>query len=238
MDNCPNCQSSSGVDVHGRDFCHACGKDFPGKGKDLLPKKQPPRKSLELPVWDPFDCFPDKAYDYLNKFHYVRDERCFWSSKYDRLCFPYYKKDDFLYNGPETMIGCWMRSLDQQPKWKLAGSKDFAWVYFKARKVWESEETEYRLNNTIVLVEDVISAIRVSKYLDCVHLGGTSINKSTEDLLNAYINVYIFLDGDEAGKNGAMKIRNKLKLNYNVRVIRAKKDPKCHTDEELKRILR
>lgn len=237
MDNCPNCNSKSGIDVHGRQFCHACHKNFPGKGRDLIEVERKSNK-IEMPEWDTTDIFPEEAYEYLSKYHYGRDKNVFWSSKYSRLCFPYYSINTY---GETVMIGCWMRSLDKQPspgsgqrpKWLMAGQKDFCWVYRRSYFILQK-----CLNTEAVcLVEDVISAIRVSEFMDCICLGGTSINIYTKKTLKDYKNVYIFLDGDEAGKTGAEKLRKELKLTHNVRVIRAKKDPKEFDSQCLREVL-
>ncbi len=236
MDACPNCNSKSGVDAHGRQFCHACHKDFPGKGRDLLPQKSITKCTI-MPEIDSLVndtlIWPPEAFYYLHKY-YIDDEQlrssgAFWSNRYKRICFPYYQED----YKQDKMIACHMRSLTEQPKWRFVGTKDFCWLLFTDR-VEEDERVVYPY---VCLVEDVLSAIRVSKYIDCICLGGTSINMYTRETLNDYKNVYIFLDGDEAGKKGAEKIRKELKLTHNVKVIRAKKDPKEFDNEWLKEIL-
>lgn len=214
---CPNCGSKSGVHSDPeKDWCFAC-ETKSGSNKSLI---DVPRKQLGLPSIEEFS-LPVEIAQWIEKYHLSRKELkkqgAFWSTDKQRLCFPYY-----IYG---EMRGCWMRSLDKQPKWLFAGNKDFAWVI-----VGQGGEN-------VCIVEDVVSAIRVSKVMDCICLGGTSINDYVKEALTNYSNVYIFLDGDDAGVKGADKIRNEIKLTHKVKVIRSRQDPKEFDEEWLREIL-
>ena len=106
-------------------------------------------------------------------------------------------------------------------------------------------------HNTVVIVEDYISAIRLAENnVDAICLFGTSINDSdVKPVLDRWDNVVIWLDGDAAGIKGCKSIEKKLnkqinenKLRFPLRYpqewsivkIRSEKDPKTYSDNEIK----
>lgn len=107
---------------------------------------------------------------------------------------------------------------------------------------------------SIVLTEDFLSCIRVGEVMDSAYLQGTSLGyKDAQKLLQAYDEIIIWLDGDEAGVDGAAKIKAKLQelemksllrnLWHNspkrviIRVLSTDKDPKCYTTKEIQELL-
>lgn len=241
--NCPNCGSKSGVDTKGRDFCHACKKDFPNKNKHITPIIT--RNKLSLP--DLVRPIPKEAYSYLFKYFGLDTNTLdvYWSEKYERLCFPYFT----LNNGFNVKLeGCWMRCIKtitehemgtwgnhSCPKWLYAGEdkNNIVWLY-------EQQDNKFvnRHLKSVVIVEDVLSALKVSKFRDCICLGGTTISDKVLTKCLEYAKMYLFLDGDTAGKTAKTKIRNKLKGLREVVVIRNKLDPKEYTDVELQEYLK
>lgn len=89
----------------------------------------------------------------------------------------------------------------------------------------------------IIVVEDILSAIRVGKHNASCSLLGTKITTSQAGLLGAYSNVTTWLDGDEAGKRGSYNIRRTLGLICEVSNIVTDKDPKELSDREIKQCL-
>lgn len=254
-ERCPNCDSKSGVDTKGREFCHACHKDFGfseiGKRIDkTLNKitKQLIKVGSTLPLPKPNDkSLTIEAITYLDKYFELGNIPyidIFWSDKYDRLCFPYYidKLDG------RSMIGCWMRDITntQPAKWLYAGKdqNSYVWIYTthalcaNPNNDMNCVECKYNYRR-VCIVEDVISAKRCSKYMDTICLGGTSF--SSEALLKellGYKSILIFLDGDSAGRIAANKFRNQYKLLRDVRILRNKKDPKCYSNQQLEKFLK
>ncbi len=231
-ERCPYCNSKSGVDVKNRLFCHACKRDFPQcehdlfrmiiKAEDRHDVTVVPDKSskIHLPLSDFANRthIPIRAFMWLSQYFTEEDlPDCFWSVKYQRLCFPYYRD--------KMMIGCWMRSISgitrEGPKWLYAGEKEVTWLFGDGSI------------KTVCLCEDVVSAIKISKYIDCVCLGGTTLHECDKEILKNYQHVVIFLDSDDAGIAGTRKIQKKLDLTHLMRVIKAGKDPKNCTNEEL-----
>lgn len=104
------------------------------------------------------------------------------------------------------------------------------------------EDGEYALRPHTVIVEDILSAVRVGRYVQsCVSILGTTIHAgqirhalSTKD---AGV-VSIWLDPDKAGKKGARSIQRTLQLEgYDARIIQSDKDPKMYSNREIRRLL-
>lgn len=115
----------------------------------------------------------------------------------------------------------------------------------------------YKINNgsnTVVIVEDYISAIRLAENgVDSICLFGTSINDNEiKPILDSYYNVIIWLDGDAAGIRGRKTLEKKLNKkinelskrfplryvqNWSTVDITSEKDPKCYSDIEIRRYL-
>lgn len=110
--------------------------------------------------------------------------------------------------------------------------------------------------NTIVIVEDYISTIRVGKQYSCLWCQGTYMNKTMiEYVTSKYRNIILWFDGDDAGisankrsiidirsfENNTLKNRMYTRPNEENKVkilsIFTKNDPKCYTDSEISVII-
>jgi 5S rRNA maturation endonuclease (ribonuclease M5) len=106
-------------------------------------------------------------------------------------------------------------------------------------------------HNTVVIVEDYISAIRLAENnVDAICLFGTSINDcEIKPILDKWDNVITWLDGDEAGIKGRKTIEkklnkqiNELKLrfplrytqNWSILNVSSELDPKEYSDNEIR----
>lgn len=90
----------------------------------------------------------------------------------------------------------------------------------------------------IVLVEDLVSAIKVSRHYNAVPLFGTTCPKEAlESLLNVSKHVYIWLDKDALEKS--LKIRSEaFKHGFIIAsLVRTELDPKNYSDDEIINIL-
>jgi 5S rRNA maturation endonuclease (ribonuclease M5) len=189
-------------------------------------------RGLEIPE-DLKESYPQESIRYLIRYFNTADEACrltdcFWSSKYQRLCFPYVGSKHLTQD--KRILGCWMRSLkeDVKAKWLYAGDRNICWLLGDCQNN----------DKVVVVVEDVISAIKVSQVLPCICLGGTKINDRTRDVIDSnFKRVVLFLDGDEAGRTASQKLNRELVLLNDTRQIRTKKDPKDYDIDELKEIL-
>jgi len=227
---CPDCNSRTGLaEYKDSTYCFKCHKlrtkknrllDLIDKAYKALGEKKP--EILNLP--DDLEYTPA---EYLWKYYLY--EGGLWSKKYNRLCFPYYNKN-------KEMIGCWMRDLENRVY--PYGMKKVKWLYVgdpKSTYNWIYRKNKNKRTRSIVIVEDVISALRVSKYIDVICLGGTSWTTETilPELLK-YKKIIVWLDGDKAGHNASWKFAVEFRVFRDIKEIRTKKDPKCYDDKELK----
>lgn len=106
----------------------------------------------------------------------------------------------------------------------------------------------------VILTEDYISAVRAHEAdADSWCLFGTTLNYSDVGLLlDKYNKIYIWLDGDQAGQKGAVKIAENIKRRINyvkkkypykytqeyiVKNIQTSKDPKEYSPTEIERTI-
>lgn len=233
--SCFDCGSSDGLAIYSDGtYCFSCQKQT--KSKSLFEEGKPGidehKAKLQLPV-DIGEELPPKAIEWLLQFLNVDEINrfAFWSSKYHRICFPYY----ILPAGKQhsDMLMCWMRTLNSNTKMKWLFTGDNTVLPFYIPTISQPS------GSRICLVEDVISGIKVSKFLDVIVLGTTDIGRDSPILtkLEQYDKVILFLDGDNAGKKGTERLRNDLKLLYNVKIIRNSRDPKNYSNDELQELL-
>jgi len=145
-----------------------------------------------------------------------------YSKEYNRVVVPSYRNGELL--------GYQLRSLDKEDQPKYITYADEKPLY------WYSGRT----CPTLVIVEDVLSAIRCSEHVDAAALLGSDINDTLYALIaeQGYENFLIFLDNDNRQvKLNQMRIKRKLDILGNTRIIKESKDPKCFDSTELKRIL-
>jgi len=100
--------------------------------------------------------------------------------------------------------------------------------------------TVYGKSDTIILTEDILSAIKVSRnQLVCSAplLGSSLASNFEEELVNSYKSVYVWLDRDKA--KTAVKIKNRLKgLGLDSKVIITNLDPKEYNNKEIEQWLK
>jgi twinkle protein len=100
--------------------------------------------------------------------------------------------------------------------------------------------TVYGKSATIILTEDILSAIKVSRQQQVCSaplLGSSLATNFEEELVNNYQTVYVWLDRDKA-KN-AIKIKNRLKsLGLESRAIITNLDPKEYNNKEIEQWLK
>lgn len=121
------------------------------------------------------------------------------------------------------LIGLEARSATGLPKYLTYGTK-----------------TPYLLftngpGNPLVIVEDVLSAIRISEYMNCIALRGTHLRKETLLLIWQLrpTQIIIWLDSDAPGQKAVQNCKTKLEWAAPCSVLSTKKDPKCYGEAEL-----
>ena len=114
--------------------------------------------------------------------------------------------DRVVFSFPECIIGRDFTGV-LSAKWKVYnGSSKLSYVHLQAKTTDDTREGTQE--STVVLTEDILSAIKVRWYttLPCIALRGTLVRTDTLALiLRNYTRVLIFLDGDTAGRVGSKK---------------------------------
>ncbi len=168
---------------------------------------------------------PPHAINWLNKYNITSEDIRLHSFWYD-------KQGEYLvmptFNGTELVHICkrYFGSNPEHPKYITRGFKTGFFKIFPNTT-----------NNVLVLVEDYLSAIRVSYSFSSIPLHGTFVPKELIlRLLPQQPRLRIWLDRDAADK--AIKQTN-IALQYlpDCGTIITEKDPKCFTNEEINDIV-
>lgn len=99
---------------------------------------------------------------------------------------------------------------------------------------------EATFNDTAIITEDILSAIRVGdrKGYTAISILGTKASTSDLTYIQQYSRVWLWFDGDQAGINCTRKTKKQLEmLGINPIVISTPKDPKEYSTNEINNIL-
>lgn len=236
---CPKCQENGndrsgnnlGCYSDGSAYCFMCGYYRPPTLSNRL--RTEPRstggassrgtKVIVLPE-DTISVLPRLGRDYLERYKLTEQDKVnnhiMWSEQYQRIIFPYFDSIGLL-----GWQGRYLGIDKTKPKWYSQGDlKSILHILGNVK------------SNTVCLVEDVISAIKVG------HLGTLAVSPlfgshvSTQRLLQLklfYDTILIWLDPDMKLK--VIKFTKQAQqLGFKVRTIFSNKDPKEYTDEEIK----
>lgn len=236
-------QGMSGYLYH----CFRCGmKGFRVEGEstpeDIISNKRSrsamdvsyaTKNDLQLPA-DFSNELPEQAWLWLNKYGITAEEahayNFGYSYFYDRLIMPVYE------NGSNSKLIYWQgRNLGkvtpEKPKY-INAKQERSDIFFRV----EQEGIEAN-KSKVILVEDVVSAIKIGRQFNCIALLTTSMpNEFIQDLARSGRAVIIWLDYDKRAK----MVRDVLKLQsfgIKARRVLTVKDPKAYSDEEIKEIL-
>ncbi len=107
------------------------------------------------------------------------------------------------------------------------------------KSAYRTGPTSWVPDRVVVVVEDILSAIRVAEVTEAVALIGTSLDDETALHLANYKEVKVWMDNDAPGIAASNKIVKKLKL-YCKKVVQIKhnKDTKRCFQKELEQMLR
>ncbi len=93
-------------------------------------------------------------------------------------------------------------------------------------------------SDTLVITEDILSALRTSKYFPSLALLGVYLKPSTLSIIKQYTKFIIWLDNDNPQvKKQQLVLKKTLELLGEVRIVHTEKDPKSHSDDEMKEVL-
>jgi hypothetical protein len=222
---CPKCGSSDALAEFsdGHYHCFSCKHFIPSKVNSLegVARVLNPQEKLD---WKKLPDDASKNYSllalrWLKTYGLTNDEiesNLLWSDRYEMLLFPFY--------GNENELLCWQgRYFPQRnPKVYTAGYPD---NHILIRGNW---------GTNVVVVEDSISAIKVSRVMDSSELLGCNLSlQKVMRLSRLYENLYIWLDSDKLSV--AIKFKEKYgTLFKNIEVIYSDKDPKEYSTEEIR----
>ena len=241
-ENKDNCLIITRYPSHFKWYCHRCEKaglhrienippgDIVNMWKaDQIYKDKPEQspKEIRLPMdfTNDIKTYSAAAYAWLLKYSITDEEivkyNIGYSPHYKRVIFPVYQDCKLVYWQGRTLDEVTKRN----PKWLNIKEQGRANIYFYAGYTRDS----------IVLVEDIISAIKVGRVIKSIALLGSYIPDSLILTLKDF-KVYIWLDEDK--KAEAVKYYLRLQ-SHSIRVwLRVtKEDPKYYTEEEIEEVL-
>lgn len=222
---CRNCGASRGVATYtDKTYCFSCKEIL--NNKSLIKSSRPTNNLKDLTINEISLKYNHVQYLEMYGINNAEVFNIKYSKRYDRISFPIYKE--------KTVIGYWMRSLTETPKWLYIGAKQDLFVVQSGRIQVDHKECIYRPKK-VVIVEDIVSAFKISFLYDAICLGGTQLKSKL--LFKNYKDVYLWLDGDRAGRTASEEIRRDLKLFCDVKEIRTNKDPKCYNTKEINGLL-
>lgn len=124
------------------------------------------------------------------------------------------------------------KGVDQAKYLQPSASRDH--VFFRRRAKTSSAKC-------VVVCEDILSTIKVGRFIDAVSLLGTATSDRVMRELSNYSRVFIWLDDDAAGKQEAKKLARSLSLVTDVtdirRETRTTADPKLIDHFQIESIL-
>lgn len=245
--SCPKCGSKDNVAVYddGYGYCFGCRKVVIRNEERFRKYDRGVRKSgvLELSLSLPFDftlAIPERGYEWLNKYglsaQEIKKHRIGWSEsgwKVRRntpnpidyaplMIFPIFD----LYENLCMFQARYFGSSNELPKYWTKGQKGVFHILGEG--------------STIVLVEDLVSAIKVSREqnnVSCMPLFGSDI--STDVIIgiyNRYPDLVIWLDKDKRSYARSRCLSVKYMFN-SVKTIESELDPKEYSNEELQQFL-
>lgn len=223
---CPECRkigndrsgNNLGVYSDGHSYCYRCGYH-----SNRTRVTNTTTSSLSHTIVLPADVtteLPYEARQWLNKYELTRLDisrnHVMWSEKYSRIVFPYFN---------ETELLAWQGRYIGEDKTKAK--------WFSQGKIHEIIHPLQVKNRFAILVEDIVSAIKVSKICGAIPIFGSSVSTKQILRLKSIVDeVWFWLDPDMRGKSLKLAhISNTLGLTAHT--IFSDKDPKEHSHEEI-----
>jgi len=226
---CPNC-AKRGKDRHGDNLilyqdggehCFSCGYHKPNQNK--VKPTQPLQASKKDLVTLPYDLntdIPPKALSWLSRYHItwqdIIDNNILWSESKKLLVFPL----------DNAWQGRYFGDHPTHPKWFNQGELDDL-LYIKGKITQD---------NTIILVEDIVSSIRVAKLTPSIALFKAKISIPKLNQLKEFNNTICWWLDKDKQKEAAKQAIRASSLGINIKLIVTELDPKCYTEKEIKNI--
>lgn len=223
---CPNCGSSDALGVYtSHTYCFSCGKS-----SSKRTSKGPTtgyRTAVDREMWIPDDIVttvPYEAHEWLKKYKLTMkemiDNKVVWSDRMKLMIFMYAKHGILL-----GWQGRYFGDDPKKPKWWSKG---------------DLKKINHIIGNgdTLVLVEDIVSAIKVARLTACKPMFGSHVDVG--DMLKIgkdYHNVILWHDYDK--RKESHKYSTKLNsLGIKTRVVTTRLDPKDLSTEDIENTLK
>lgn len=238
---CPRCreqgrdtsQDNLGIYDDGHKWCWSCGYYVPAAGtsiKELESKLQQQQKEnkyndIRLPS-DYNSSLPLAAKTWLMKYgiteREIHQNRIGWSQSHEAIVYP-------IFGVSSELLLVQYRSFSTKPN--VPRFKTIGYPEKVFHIVGNSEQ------DTCVLVEDLISAIKVGRQLPAVPLWGSNISNERMVMMSKICNhLIIWLDSDKGLYAIARRMRA-VPYFESVRAIYSTRDPKEYRDEEINAFL-
>ena len=203
-------------------YCFRCG--YSSGRKSFTRTEQKPTSQIVLPS-DVTTELPFEAKDWLKQYQLTRLDtnrnHIMWSDKWSRIIFPYFNESELL-----AWQGRYVGEDKSKAKW------------FSQGKIHEIIHPIKVVARKAILVEDIVSAIKLSNYTGAIPLFGSSLSTQQILRLKTVVNeVWLWLDPDV--RNKSVKFAHVCNLlGLTAHVIFSDKDPKEHDHTDIANILR
>lgn len=231
-ERCPQC-AKLGKDKHGdnlaiyddnSDYCFSCGYSTHANST-----KVPQERGSKQPIYLPLDVdnfIPQFCCEWLQKYQldeldYIQN-KLFWSESLQRLIFPIFNTEGLL-----AWQGRYFGTNPKEAKWYSIGNMKIVYHILGQKQ-----------RDSLVLVEDIVSAIKIAKYgHQSMPLFGSHIGMERLLFLRKLIDkIIIWLDPDK-NKEALSTARLCDSLSISSRVILSDRDPKDHSFEAIQKLL-
>lgn len=238
QERCPKCADNGkdtskdnlGVYSDGHKYCFACGYTELPDGITRFKNKSLDIKQEQHKVFLPSDVsidYPKIALEWVEQYELDKNtllkHNVMWSNNKKRLYFPVYGEEELL-----AYQGRYFGTDPNKKKWW--GKGDFKNIFHIIGQQGRS----------LVLVEDIVSAIKISRFTQAMPLFGNHIGKERFKrlfkLLPRGLELIIWLDPD-IRSHSLVQSKIGAIMGLNTRTVFSDGDPKEHTYEEIKNYL-
>jgi hypothetical protein len=231
--SCPKCGSSDAYAEYddGHFWCFSCKHFVPANALNIKQVERQLIKTVKGVRPLPLDYtleIPKEPYIWLKKYSLTNEEitnnKLGWSQSESMLIFPYF--------GEESNVICW------QGRFFPARSPKVYTCGFPDSHILLHHSGDRNTLRRVVVVEDAISAIKVSRVCDSSELLGSNLSMhKAVGLSRTYSHLTLWLDYDKI-KEMIKFIERYRSLYDKIDMVVTKTDPKEHSTEQIKEILK